>query len=364
MASVMASSSRPIGEVFPGSVDAVRAMGESVVPAARMQYICSFQDCSKTYNKKWKLELHLCKHTGEKPFRCDHEGCEKAFASKYHLQRHMMTHTGEKNIKCDSEDCNIMFNSKANMKKHFNRAHVYTDQVYECDFPDCGLKFKKHNKLRMHQCTHTNELPFKCTFDGCNKCYASPSRLKRHAKVHAGYKCKKDETCEFVGKTWSDYIKHVSTCHAEPLICDVCNKKFKKKWFLNDHKVTHDKERKVYCCPRDGCDRTYTTAFNLRSHILSFHEEKRSFVCEHPDCGKTFVMKRSLERHEVVHDPEKRKLKERKPRPKRSLASRLSGYKPPKTTNPPEKSHSEMVMENPPQNAEINHGQLEQLTLK
>lgn len=42
-------------------------------------------------------------------------------------------------------------------------------------------------------------------------------------------------------------------------------------------------------------------------------------------------MKQSLARHAVHHDPEKKKLKAKRSRPKRSLASRLSGYIPPKT---------------------------------
>ncbi|OCT93144.1 hypothetical protein XELAEV_18016209mg [Xenopus laevis] len=94
-------------------------------------------------------------------------------------------------------------------------------------------------------------------------------------------------------------------------MCDQCNRTFKQKDHLRDHKKTHEKERTVYNCPRDGCECSYTTAFNLPSHIQSFHEEQRTFVCEHAECGKSFAMKmsnRSLERHSVVHDPEKRKV--------------------------------------------------------
>lgn len=56
-----------------------------------------------------------------------------------------------------------------------------------------------------------------------------------------------------------------------------------------------------------------------------------------------FAMKQSLARHAVVHDPEKRKLnlKAKRSRPKRSLASRLSGYIPPKT----QPGKDEVVME-------------------
>ncbi|KAG9463004.1 hypothetical protein GDO78_022630 [Eleutherodactylus coqui] len=245
------------------------SMGEREPPVVYKRFICSFPDCNATYNKNWRLLAHLCKHTGERPFPCTYEGCGKGFVTLYHLNRHTLTHTGEK--------------------------------------------------------------PYKCSHEGCDKSYGSPSRLKRHEKVHAGYPCRKDATCPFVGQTWSDYLKHAAAVHSE-VTCNVCNRAFKKNSNLKDHKRTHKDETTVYQCPREDCDRTYTTKFNLRSHILSFHENLRPFVCEHEGCRKTFPMKQSLDRHANTHDPEKKKMV-KPPRPKRSLASRLSGYKPKKKSS-------------------------------
>lgn len=50
--------------------DAFVEAGESPGPAPSAptpprRFICSFPDCSAGYNKAWKLEAHLCKHTGE-----------------------------------------------------------------------------------------------------------------------------------------------------------------------------------------------------------------------------------------------------------------------------------------------------------
>ncbi|KAI5089067.1 transcription factor IIIA [Silurus meridionalis] len=97
---------------------------------------------------------------------------------------------------------------------------------------------------------------------------------------------------------------------------------FRDRWFLKQHQRVHADSRLVFVCPRDGCGRSYTTAFNLQSHILSFHQQERAFSCTHPGCTKTFSMKR-------------------KPRPTRSLASRLSGYKMPR------KRQSETLGESP-----------------
>lgn len=46
------------------------AMGERrprvLVPAAYARpFICSFSDCEATFNKAWKLDAHLCGHTGQ-----------------------------------------------------------------------------------------------------------------------------------------------------------------------------------------------------------------------------------------------------------------------------------------------------------
>ena len=49
-------------------VDAFVRAGTSsapVLPAGPRRFICSFPNCSANYNKAWKLDAHLCKHTGE-----------------------------------------------------------------------------------------------------------------------------------------------------------------------------------------------------------------------------------------------------------------------------------------------------------
>ncbi|XP_053912002.1 transcription factor IIIA [Cuculus canorus] len=295
------------------------------------RFICSFPGCEATFNKSWKLDAHLCRHTGARPYVCNYEGCGKGFTRDFHRARHLLTHTGEKLFECTADGCNEKFGIKSNLKKHIQRKHENQQKQYVCNFEGCNQSFKKHQQLRVHQCHHNNEPPFKCNYEGCGKCFSIPSLLKRHEKVHEGYVCKK-ENCSYTGKTWTELLKHNKESHTEPIVCSECYKTFKRKDYLKQHKKIHAAKREVYLCPREGCGRTYTTAFNLQSHILSFHENERPFSCDYPGCGRVFAMKQSLVRHTVVHDPEKKKLnlKENHSRPKRSLASRLSGYIPPK----------------------------------
>ncbi|XP_037545709.1 transcription factor IIIA [Nematolebias whitei] len=288
------------------------------------RYICSFPDCSAAYNKQWKLDAHLCKHTGVKPFSCEREGCGKSFCNANHLARHELSHTGAKPFLCTVDGCSEAFTTNANRNRHISRIHSQDHKKYVCKYDGCGLEFRKHKQLKSHVCEQHDQLPpYQCTFEGCQMRFAFPSKLKRHEKVHRGYPCQ-EEDCTFTGKNWTELLKHRKNHHWCVARCAECNKEFRDSWFLQQHQYVHSEMRVVFKCPRDGCDRSYTTLFNLQSHISSFHEDVRQFVCTHSGCGKTFAMKRSLQRHSVIHDPERRKM--RRPGLKRSLTSRLSGY--------------------------------------
>ncbi|XP_004715278.1 transcription factor IIIA [Echinops telfairi] len=265
----------------------------------------------------------------QRPFACEYVGCGKAFIRECHLSRHSLTHTRERPFLCEAQGCDQKFTTKSNLKRHVERKHENQQRQYACEFEGCEKTFKKHQQLKAHQCQHTGEPLFRCNHEGCGKHFASPSRLKRHEKVHGGYLCQKG--CSFVAKTWTELLKHVRESHPEEIRCEICQKTFKRKDHLKQHTKTHAPETLVCRCPREGCGRTYTTVFNLQSHILSFHEEQRPFLCQHAGCGRTFAMKQSLSRHAVVHDPDRKKMKVKvRPSRKRSLASRLSGYIPPR----------------------------------
>uniref|UniRef100_A0A5F8G5Q8 Transcription factor IIIA n=1 Tax=Monodelphis domestica TaxID=13616 RepID=A0A5F8G5Q8_MONDO len=148
-------------EETDGSPAAPATASSSSLSIVRKKYFCSFPDCSATYNKAWKLDAHLCKHTGERPFVCHYEGCGKAFIRDYHLNRHVLTHTGEKPFICTATGCDQKFNTKSNLKKHIDRKHENQQKQYLCDFEGCSKSFKKHQQLKVHQCQHTNEPLFK-----------------------------------------------------------------------------------------------------------------------------------------------------------------------------------------------------------
>uniref|UniRef100_A0A3Q3W5D0 Transcription factor IIIA n=1 Tax=Mola mola TaxID=94237 RepID=A0A3Q3W5D0_MOLML len=197
-------------------------------------FVCSFFDCKAKFSKSWKLEAHLCKHTGLKPFSC--ESCDKSFCTRYQLTRHELNHSGEKTHKCLVDGCTEAFVTNASLKNHMARAHHKQEKQYQ---------------------------------------------------VQEIF----NEACPFQGKTWTDYLKHTKE-HKIKVPCGECKKLFNNAWFLHQHELrVHGGERRKLLCPREGCNKEFTRRFNLESHVLGDHEGKRPFSCAYAGCGKSFAMR-------------------------------------------------------------------------
>ncbi|XP_012712890.2 general transcription factor IIIA, b [Fundulus heteroclitus] len=274
-------------------------------------YVCSFFGCNATFRKSWKLQAHLCKHTGLRPFSC--ENCEKSFCARYELTRHGRVHSGEKPHKCPADGCSEAFGKHASMKNHMARVHQQQEERYQCDHQGCGKEFSKKKQLKAHKSEHGEPLAFHCPVNGCGKGFSSRSKLKHHEKVHQGYPCSVD-LCLIRSKTWTEYLKHRAQ-HKEKVLCETCQKLFNNTWFLRLHELrVHSREKRYFLCPEEGCDRKFTRRSKLECHVLGDHEGKTPFTCAYAGCGKSFALKESLNRHAVVHDPAKRKLKKGKPK--------------------------------------------------
>ncbi|KAM6908182.1 general transcription factor IIIA, b [Lycodopsis pacificus] len=282
-------------------------------------YVCSFVDCQATFSKSWKLEAHLCKHTGLKPFSC--ENCDKSFCIRYQLTRHKLNHSGAKPHKCLADGCSEVFATNASMKKHIARVHQHQETRYQCDHQGCGRDFNKRNQLKAHKCEQHQLLLFHCTISGCTRELPSHGKLKHHMKVHEGYPCKID-ACPFQGKTWTESLKHRRE-HKVKVPCGECGKLFNNAWFLRQHELrVHSGERRKLLCPKTDCGRKFTRRFNLENHVLGDHEGTKPFSCAYAGCERSFAMKESLWRHGAVHDPAKKKLK--KLHPKKNQPWRLA----------------------------------------
>lgn len=60
----------------------------------------------------------------------------------------------------------------------FNKTTGRFNQNFKCNFPDCGIVFKKSSNIRNHFKKHTGDRPFECA--ACSKRFSQKGNLQRH----------------------------------------------------------------------------------------------------------------------------------------------------------------------------------------
>ncbi|XP_055296965.1 zinc finger protein 845-like [Sitodiplosis mosellana] len=190
----------------------------------RNQKVCAkCDDCNRTFYNKGSLQRHRenvhkirvknCTDA-DKVFEC--YICHKMSKTKEILRAHLLLiHSNGKKFKC--EPCNRSFACKSGYEKHYRLTHLNV-RNFVCEI--CGKSFKTSQKLKLHEYTHTKERPFKCSHDGCDKYFRTPSHKIHHIKtVHLGqkpFRCKIDGCHEEF--TWLNPLKkHKLDVHCIPM---------------------------------------------------------------------------------------------------------------------------------------------------
>ena len=138
----------------------------------------------------------------------------------------------------------------------------------KCFWPKCQFKTTYESSLKIHQMIHTNEKRFEC--NECQKQFPQMSYLKVHQLLHSNQRF----VCD-----WSE-----------------CEKQFKTKWALNQHKrVVHLKE-KMFKCDYNDCGKKFCNSSNLIQH-KRIHSGEKPFICVDNNCGQRFRFKSSLKQH-------------------------------------------------------------------
>ncbi|XP_033611037.1 zinc finger protein 135 isoform X2 [Cryptotermes secundus] len=271
--------------------------------------------CKAMFTRKHSLMVHLCIHSGLRPFPCS--GCGKAFSTSSQAQRHARMHpqasadeivkeepgsdtgiilnehkdedeeadvigddfTGVTSLHCML--CDLDFDCKQSFTQHKRAAHGLTNrQTREC--LTCGKAFTCASALKCHETVHTGKRDFACVT--CGKAFPTKTCLKAHEATHTGLK---------------------------RFVCQTCGKAFAKKDSLKVHNRKHTNERPFSC---DLCGRSFDRAFTLKNHRLT-HTGEKTHMCA--VCGKAFSTRGALSTHERIRhntDPDKPKVYKRRAR--------------------------------------------------
>nr|XP_042896517.1 oocyte zinc finger protein XlCOF6-like [Parasteatoda tepidariorum] len=125
--------------------------------------------CSYSTHRRGNYNVHMRKHTGEKPFSCTN--CSQTFTQKISLQRHIMKAicTQKRNKK-----------KKIVVVKFLMRLQDKTvlPATFKCTY--CAYKTWNKSNMKVHLRTHSGEKPFKCP--SCSKCFTQKISLQRHMR--------------------------------------------------------------------------------------------------------------------------------------------------------------------------------------
>ncbi|XP_067613492.1 zinc finger protein 492-like isoform X3 [Eurosta solidaginis] len=272
------------------------------------------------------LKMRRRSHDGDKPYKCS--ACSRNFSCKETLLVHRKSHEKFKRQPCDICGKNFY---KNDLKTH-KLVHNH-EKKHKCDF--CEKCFVRASYLRSHMLCHSDEKPFKCKY--CERAYALKTRLANHLRTHLGDNVHRCELCPLAFPTISELRLH-QTMHKDENLetrernikalrqeeakienqlamkaprpktthegikqyeCEICGKRFERKFDLNKHKIIHSEEKPFKC---DFCEMRFANIYNQIRH-MRLHTGDKPYKCE--ICGKDLITKYALTRHKLIHNAEK-----------------------------------------------------------
>lgn len=292
---------------------------------------CTYDGCTKAFNRPVRLEAHLRSHKNERPFACDHEGCDKTYIQEKHLKQHIKgTHLHEKTYGCDWEGCGKSFLTGQRLRRHM-LVHEGHERFRCSAYAPCKATFRKHQTVQRHiRSVHLGLPEFPCTHVdsetsvACGAAFDSAGSLRRHIeRIHGDSRFICDECSGEVDEngvpqkvgfsTNAQLTAHVRDAHAN---CIFCPQRCSSQQALQKHiEARHSGmsvgERKKVLCTYPGCGKRFVKTANLNAHIRSAHEGEK-FVCGEYDlqdtagagswdgqdaCGSHFASKANLVDH-------------------------------------------------------------------
>ena len=280
-------------------------------------YFCDL--CSKKFSTKQGMELHLKKEHLQTN-KC--VLCLESFCSITNLKQHLRRkHQAKDYLHCNQ--CNKTFQSLKKIETH-QQSHSFcyelSNGAFQCH--SCSKRFRCNDQKLNEHINHHKKIShdkaqgitekkerndvkrIRDVYESlvcphCGQIYRTKQILQQHIKRHYEtgdkYACPK---CPQKFKSWGELYYHSAVHTTERnFICDICNKAFKAKRDLRNHKIRHEtKDVKIYQC--SFCQLMLKSKYTLNRHIL-IHTGEKKFICSY--CLKAFTQKNELNKHLRIH---------------------------------------------------------------
>ncbi|XP_050092180.1 zinc finger protein 595-like [Anopheles aquasalis] len=159
--------------------------------------------CDKEIERN-RMEGHINKHKGLRPYQCGTDGCTAAFHCKHARRLHIRCRHGNDTFPCDI--CGKVYKARRDLLGHKRETHG--EAKFECDI--CQKRFTTRSRLKQHRNYHVGERKHACPV--CPSRFFNKFQLRVHARVHTG---------------------------AKPFACRICSKFFTYRHLAKEHIVRH-----------------------------------------------------------------------------------------------------------------------------
>ncbi|XP_037130113.1 zinc finger protein 227 [Syngnathus acus] len=214
----------------------------------------------------------------------------------FYLHRHSHLHKDEL-VPLTCKECGLSFKDRRSLMKH---KHVHKEPEEEPTYEEedafqcaaCDKFFPTAQKLRLHHCNDTDDLPYHCSL--CRKEFNLRCSVAMHMMTHSE---QGSWRCEDCGRSFLDYRRlrvHQRSCH--PILkayeCPECGMAFRYNSVMEDHRRKHTDQLRTYLCT--VCGKTFKYSTLLQQHQY-LHTGEKPFRC--PDCGRKFAFAQNMRAH-------------------------------------------------------------------
>ncbi|XP_021693927.1 zinc finger protein 665 isoform X4 [Aedes aegypti] len=247
--------------------------------------------CLKVHPTKHKLSAHIKVH-GPKIHAC--EVCDFRYALRSDLIRHFHS----------KSHLRIVERLKKGKEAKSTGAEVKQNeentQQLRCD--ECNREFLDKTKLKDHNRLVHGFKRHACPV--CHKRFALPSHMRGHMLTHdsANGKAFKCDVCQRRFKNKNTLWFHKTSQHGQKKHND---KQFVLKYQMANHKTTHNRNEEKLLEVKAGesfkcdiCQRTFRSRLHLVQHKTQRHGAKKHACSK---CGKGFVFRSQMQKHLATH---------------------------------------------------------------